>query len=177
MTPRTHARLAELREKTGKEYGKLVQKLLAIALLETEVECLVERSIQGIDLDVTIAGRRYGFEVKTCEDDEIRLGAKDHEGLKRQIAEGAEPYLVVLGGGLLAEWAFVRYHPGELPTGKNLSVFRLRPYRNRALVGLGIVGILGIGLALTTNDRGLTSNGLPAESNATPAPAIASCTR
>ena len=98
-----------------------------------KAERLVERSIQGIDLDVTIAGQRYGFEVKTCEDDEIRLGAKDHEGLKRQIAEGAEPYLVVLGGGLLAEWAFVRYHPGELPTGKNLSVFRLRPYRNREL--------------------------------------------
>ena len=133
MKPQTHAKLIELREKTGKEYGKLVQKLLAIALLETEVERLVERSIQGIDLDVMIAGQRYGFEVKTCEEDEIRLGAKDHEGLKRQIAEGAEPYLAVLGGGLLAEWAFVRYHPGELPTGKNLSFFRLRPYRNREL--------------------------------------------
>ena len=133
MKPQTHAKLIELREKTGKEYGKLIQKLLAIALLETEVERLVERSIQGIDLDVTIAGQRYGFEVKICEEDVIRLGAKDHEGLKRQISEGAEPYVAVLGGGLLAEWAFVRYHPGELPTGKALSGFRLRPYRNREL--------------------------------------------
>ena len=61
MTPQTYAKLAELRAKTGKEYGKLIQKLLAIALLETEVERLVERSIQGIDLDVTIAGRLFGF--------------------------------------------------------------------------------------------------------------------
>jgi hypothetical protein len=133
VKPRTHARLAELREKTGKEYGKLVQKLLAIALLETDVERLVERSIQGIDLDVKIAGRRYGFEVKTCEADEIRLGAKDLKGLERQIAEGAEPYVAVLGSGLLDEWIFVRYHPGEIPSGKNLSSFRLRPYRNREL--------------------------------------------
>jgi len=133
VTPRTHARLSELREKTGKEYGKLIQKLLAIALLETEVESLVERAIQGIDLDVTIAGRRYGFEVKTCETDEIRLGAKDLQGLERQIAEGAEAYLAVLGSGLLDEWMFVRYHPGEIPSGKNLSSFRLRPYRNHDL--------------------------------------------
>jgi hypothetical protein len=122
-----------LREKTGKEYGKLIQKLLAIAVLETGVERLVERSIQGIDLDVRIAGRRYAFEVKTCEADEIRLGAKDSKGLERQIAEGAAPYVAVLGSGLLDEWNFVRYHPGELPSGKKLSSFRLRPYRDREL--------------------------------------------
>ena len=136
MKPHTYAKLADLREQTGMEYGKLMQKLLAIALLETDVESLVERSIQGIDLDLSIAGQRYAMEVKTCEGDAIRLGAKDLEGLERHLAEGAEgaePYLAVLFNGLLDEWIFVRYHPGEIPSGKNLSAFRLRPFRNRAL--------------------------------------------
>ena len=133
MKPQTQAKLTDVRQKTGKEYGKLVQKLLAIALLETEVESLVERSIQGIDLDVKIAGRRYGFEVKTCEEDQISLGRKDLDGLERQRSEGVEAYVAVLGGGLLDDWIFVRYHPGELPPGKKLSTFQLRPYRNREL--------------------------------------------
>jgi hypothetical protein len=39
----------------------------------------------------------------------------------------------VLGGGLLDDWIFARHHPGELPSGKKLSTFELRPYRNREL--------------------------------------------
>ena len=133
MKPQTYARLTELREKTDKEYGKLVQKLLAVALLETGVESLVERSTQGIDLDVMIAGRRYGFEVKTSESDTIRLAAKDLAGLQRQLADGAEAYLAILGNSRLDEWIFVRYHPDEIQSGKNLSCFSLRPYRNHDL--------------------------------------------
>jgi len=133
MNPRTHQKLAELRVKTGTEYGKLVQKLLAIAFLDTQVERLVDRSTQGIDLEVTFGGQRYGFEVKTSETDEIRLVKKDLEGLERQHQDGLDVYLAVLGGGLLDEWIFARFHPGELPAGKNLSTFRLRPYRNRDL--------------------------------------------
>lgn len=133
MNPHTHRLLAELRDKTGKEYGKLVQKLLAIALLESEVEGLVDRSTQGIDLEVRIAGARHAFEVKTSETHQITLAKKDLEGLQRQVDEGAHTYVVVLFGGLLDEWLFVRYAPGELPSGKKLSAFQLRPFRDREL--------------------------------------------
>ena len=133
MNPQTHRYLEDIREKTGKEYGKLLQKLLAIAFLETGVEQLVDRCTQGIDLEVRVAGARLAFEVKTCEEDQISLGRKDLDGLERQRSEGVEAYVAVLGGGLLDDWIFVRYHPGELPPGKKLSSFQLRPYRNREL--------------------------------------------
>ena len=133
MSPQTYRLLQELREKTGKEYGKLVQKLLAIALLESGVERLVDRSTQGIDLEVQIAGTRHAFEVKTSEGADIKLGKKDLDGLDRQIQDGAEPYVVVLGGGPLDEWLFVRYHRGELLRGKKLTLFQLRAYRTPSL--------------------------------------------
>jgi hypothetical protein len=133
MRPKTHQALQNLRSKAGKEYGKLIQKLLAIALLETDVEALVERSIQGIDLDVRIAGRAYAFEVKTSEGDDISLARKDLDGLERQRREGAQAYIAMLPGGRLGEWIFARYNPGELATGRKLSSFQLRPYRDREL--------------------------------------------
>lgn len=133
MNPQTHRILEDLRQRTGREYGKLLQKLLAIAFLDSGVDHLVDRCTQGIDLEVQLAGARYAFEVKTCEEDKILLGKKDLEGLKRQFDNGVEAYVAVLGGSLLDEWLFVRYYPNELPSGKKLNTFQLRPYRNREL--------------------------------------------
>ena len=133
MNPQTHRMLQDIRSRTGKEYGKLLQKLLGIAFLDSEVERLVDRCTQGIDLEVQLGGARLAFEVKTSEEDQITLGKKDLEGLQRQLDDGAEAYVAVLGGGLLDSWLFVRYSPGELPSGRKLSTFQLRPYRNREL--------------------------------------------
>ena len=136
MNPNTHRRLKEIRGETGREYGKLIQKLLAIAFLESGVDSLTERSVQGIDLEIDLAGTRYAFEVKTSEKDSITLGKKDCEGLRRQVEEGAEVYIaVLLGSSLLDEWLMVRYHEGELLPAKKYSQFMLRPYRNRELEG------------------------------------------
>jgi hypothetical protein len=55
------------RASTQKEYGKLVQKLLAIALLGAGADSLTDRSTQGIDLEATIRGKRRAIEVKTTE--------------------------------------------------------------------------------------------------------------
>jgi hypothetical protein len=133
VKPQTYRNLIEIRTRTGKEYGKLIQKLLAIAFLETGAEELVDRCTQGIDLEVRIAGELHAFEVKTSEEDRITLGKKDLEGLDRQLDSGAKGYVAVLGGGLLDDWLFARYHRGELPSGKKLSTFQLRPYRDRDL--------------------------------------------
>jgi len=133
VNPQTYRTLEEIRNRTGREYGKLLQKLLAIALLESGVDRLVDRCTQGIDLEVQLAGKRYAFEVKTTEEDRITLGKKDLEGLDRQLTDGAEAYVVVLGGGLLDEWMFVRYYPGELSPARKLSTFQLRAFRDREL--------------------------------------------
>lgn len=135
MNPHTYELLTELRERTGREYGKLVQKLLAIAFLESGVDELVDRCVQGIDLELKTGGRHIALEVKTTETAQVTLGRKDLEGLERQRKQGAEPYVAFLGGGLLDEWIFARYHPGELPAGKKIGAFRLRAYRDRELEG------------------------------------------
>ena len=133
MNLQVHEKLRTLSAERGKEYGKLVQKLLAIALLDSGVECLIDRSTQGIDLEVKFAGRRLALEVKTCEGGSLSLGKKDLAGLDRQHADGLETYVPVLGDRSTDDWIFVRYVPGELPSAKQLSLFKLRAYRDREL--------------------------------------------
>lgn len=128
-----HEKLRSLSDAKGKEYGKLVQKLLAIAFLDAGADDLTERSIQGIDLEVRIGGRRLALEVKTCEGGSLSLGKKDLEGLERQHADGLEAYIPVLGDRLTDDWIFVRFTPGELPSAKQLSLFKLRAYRDGEL--------------------------------------------
>ena len=130
-----HRRLRDLSDKTGKEYGKLVQKLLAIAFLEAEAESVTDRCVQGIDLEVTLHGRMYAFEVKTSERGPVKFGKKDLQGLEARLDEGAEAYAAVLGAGLLDEWIFARFQAGELQTSRAYSPLQLRPYRNRELEG------------------------------------------
>lgn len=133
MQHETHAALADIRSKVGKEYGKLVQKLLAASFLDSQVEKLVERSTQGIDLEMVIAGETYAFEVKTSEGDSIRLGKKDIEGLDRLVELGQRVYIAVLPNGLLDEWIFARYYPGEILADTTLGSFCLRAYQDSAL--------------------------------------------
>ena len=133
MRPQIRRQLDTLGQRTGKEYGKLVQKLLAIAFLETDAKDLVEKSIQGTDLQLTLAGTRHAFEVKTSEGKDISLGKKDLAGLTGHVERGDEVFVAVLFGGLLDDWLFARFHPGELPASKKLSAFQLRPFRDRTL--------------------------------------------
>ena len=133
MKHETHAKLERLRAEVGREYGKLVQKLLAVAFLETDVQKLVERSTQGIDLEMDIAGERCVFEVKTSELDSVRLSPKDLEGLDRLVEDGARVYLAVLTNAPFEDWILARYVPGEFPTGKDLTSFPFRAHRDREL--------------------------------------------
>lgn len=129
----TRNRLDELSNMAGKEYGKLVQKLLAIALLEAGAERLVESAIQGIDLQFQFAGEAYACEVKTTTDSTIKLGKKDLDGLTNRVEAGADAYIAVLGGHLLDEWLFVRFRVGELAAAREYSVLELRAYRSPEL--------------------------------------------
>jgi Holliday junction resolvase len=133
MKLEVHQRLSELSTATGKEYGKLVQKLLAIALLEAGAEGLTDRSTQGIDLEATIKGKRRAIEVKTTESGAVSLGKKDLEGLAAREEGGARAYVAVLGNRFLDEWTFARFHKGELQSSQSYSITQLRPYRDREL--------------------------------------------
>ena len=129
----TRSSLNHLADETEKEYGKLVQKLLALALLEAGANALIERSIQGIDLEFDLAGQTYGLEVKTSTSQAVRLSAKDVSGLDRLVEQGMEVRLAVLLGGPLEDWIMAGYYPKEFAPGKDYTSFRLRPYRDPEL--------------------------------------------
>ena len=137
MKLEVHRRLGEIGAAQGKEYGKLVQKLLALAFLEAGATRITERSIQGTDLEVTLAdGRKIALEVKTSEpgaSGKVEFGKKDVQGLEAREEAGYAAYFAVLGNRLLDDWLFVRHAPGEIQTGTAYSPTRLRPYRARDL--------------------------------------------
>ena len=133
MKLEVHQRLAELSRTADKEYGKLVQKLLALALLEAGAEDLTDRCTQGIDLEATIKGKRRAIEVKTTETGAISLGKKDLEGLAAKESAGARAYVAALGNRFLDDWTFARFHKGELQPSQSYSITQLRPYREADL--------------------------------------------
>lgn len=134
MKHEVHRRLTDLASASDKEYGKLVQKLLAIAFCEAGATRVVERSIQGIDLEVTTSdGRNIALEVKTAQDEALSFGKKDLDGLARQAEDGLEPYFAVLGSKLLDEWIIARYFEDEIEPARKYRLTQLRPYRDTGL--------------------------------------------
>ena len=136
MKLQVHRRLAEIAAAQDKAYGKLVQKLLAIAVLEAGATRATERGVQGIDLEIRLDDRKIALEVKTSEPGapgEVKLGAKDIQGLIARAEEGFETYVAVLGNRLLDDWVLARHAPGEIVPNATFSPTRLRPFRDRAL--------------------------------------------
>jgi hypothetical protein len=128
-----HRRLRALAEAQGAEYGKLVQKLLALAFLEVGAT-VTDRAVQGVDLEVVLGdGRRVALEVKTTVGGEVTLAGKDLAGLRSREREGYEPFVAALGPGLLDEWIFARARLADWQGGVRLSLLALRPHRDRAL--------------------------------------------
>jgi hypothetical protein len=129
-----HRRLRDLSERRGKEYGKLVQKLLAIAFAEAGARTITERGTQGIDLEIDLGdGRMLAVEVKTAQTGVVSFGKKDIEGLASQRGKGREPYFACLGSALLDEWIFARCFAGEIREKRDYPLTQLRAYRDRAL--------------------------------------------
>ncbi|MCB9880694.1 MAG: hypothetical protein H6832_10245 [Planctomycetes bacterium] len=133
MNPEARRLLRELAARRGKEYGKLVQKLLALALLDAGATEVYERSTQGIDLEFRRDSKRFAVEVKTCEGRKLRLAAKDLAGLESRANAGITTYLAVLGPGLLDDLRLARIAPGELVASKDIILVELRAYRDAEL--------------------------------------------
>ena len=83
MDPTTFDNLQEIRRRHPIEFGKICQILLAIACVRVGFRRVVERCVQGVDID---AGEHATFpnlsiEVKTTLSGKIHIGQKDIEGL------------------------------------------------------------------------------------------------
>lgn len=134
MKPDVRRRLQEISSATGQEYGKIVQKLLAIAFLAAGAKRLTERSTQGIDLEIELDdGRRLAVEVKTSQSEKVSFGTKDVKGLCERQREGKTPYLALLGPRMLDDWIFARFVEGEILPNRDYALTALRAYRDAVL--------------------------------------------
>ncbi len=118
-----YQKLEAVRSKYGpSRFGKIVQKMLALAFRELGHVRIVEREVQGVDVDV---GGRWTIEVKTTSNDEIALQHKDVVGLGARARDGYEPVLAVLRMSPLSDWLLVRAGSFRART---FHVDDLRPY-------------------------------------------------
>lgn len=126
--------IARIQERHISESGKILQKLLAMALLRVGYDFQVERSIQGVDIDVKNreTGERHSFEVKTSISSAITIGSKDIEGLEARKEDGYETFFAVLCLPLCFSEGWIICPSDGLQTGQHNASRFLRK-RNAAL--------------------------------------------
>lgn len=104
MDPKTYHTLSEIKNIYPDQYGKIFQKLLGQAFQKLDFT-IDEKSIQGVDLHISRPNNeKYALEVKTTEKEEITLGKKDIEGIRKRESDGYRPGFAALRLGLLAQW-------------------------------------------------------------------------
>jgi hypothetical protein len=133
MTVETFERLLQLRDRYRMEFGKLCQKLLALAFHEAGYEIMVERGVQGVDIDVAGDGERYAIEVKTTDGEAVAFERKDADGLAARGQDGYRPVLAILQIKLFADWLLVsadRLAPKQWPV-EGLRARRLHALEQR----------------------------------------------
>jgi len=126
--------LRQLRAKYGPGvYGKIAQKLLALAFYEAGFRHVVERGVQGVDIDVaSSAEEKYALEVKTTDGESITISNENIEALRERAKDGYVPLIAALRMQLFEDWMFGKIPLGQLRAG-SLPLRRLRAYRLRAL--------------------------------------------
>jgi len=128
MKTGTYERLKMLHDKYGpQEFGKLCQKLLAIAFRMAGYAHIVERGVQGVDVDAAGGnGDKFAIEVKTTVTGSINFGQKDVDGLKKRKEDGYQPLLAVLRLHRFSDWIFAKADTIKLG---NIYIDSLRVYR------------------------------------------------
>jgi predicted RecB family endonuclease len=132
MKIETYRRLIELREQFGpRKFGRICQKLLALALRMNSYDHVVEREIQGVDIDASKSGgTQYAIEVKTTTGAYVQLVAKDFEALESRGVDGYIPVIAVLRFSALGDWVAV--DAKKLVPGRHF-VDLLTPHRIKSL--------------------------------------------
>src|SRR5437667_302160 len=131
MRRATYEWLMLLYERFGpREFGKLSQKLLAIAFRRAGFVHVVERGVQGVDVDAAGGEAKYSTEVKTTVNHAIFFEAKDVAGLKERNCDGYHPLLAALRLSPLSDWLLA---DAEYLTAGHFFLDQLRPYRRHDL--------------------------------------------
>jgi hypothetical protein len=92
----------------AREFGKIGQKLLAIAYRSAGFSHIVERGVQGVDVDTAAdLGEKYAIEVKTTRKNCVAFRTKDQAGLAARCRDGYQPLLAIFRLTPLSSWQFV----------------------------------------------------------------------
>ena len=131
MQRATYECLKELHERYGaREFGKLCQKFLALAYRRAGFGHVVERGVQGVDVDAAGGEAKYATEVKTTINHSIAFQDKDVAGLEARKCDGYHPLLAALRLSPLSDWLLADAE--HLQAGV-FALDQLRPYRRRDL--------------------------------------------
>jgi hypothetical protein len=131
LKDRIYRLLTALHRRHGpREFGKLCQKLLAITYRLAGFAHVVERGVQGVDVDAADGRERFATEVKTTQTNAVPFLRKDADGLSCRGADGYQPVLGVLRLSPLSDWYLVDAQ--RLRAGR-LQISSLRPSRLREL--------------------------------------------
>src|SRR5438445_13347170 len=92
MDAATYDRLQRIRKRHPSEFGKVCQILLAISCCRLGFTRVIERSVQGVDIDASehTTLPNFSIEVKTTLTDKVQIGQKDIEGLAAKAKDGYE---------------------------------------------------------------------------------------
>jgi len=114
--------LQQIRDKFGPGvFGKITQKLLALAFYDAGFDHVVEREVQGVDIDAAggDAGE-YALEVKTAEGESVPISRENIDALKDRAKDGYTPVVAALRIKMFEDWIFSgiplsRLRPGSIP--------------------------------------------------------------
>ncbi|KKM05771.1 hypothetical protein LCGC14_1750720 [marine sediment metagenome] len=136
MKSDTFGRLQTLREKYGPGiFGKIAQRLLALAFYDADFNVVAERSVQGDDIAVANSvGEKYALEVKTTDKKAILISKGNIDALKERASDGYIPVIAALRIQLFEDWVVAKIPLNQLRPG-TLPLSRLRAYRMKQLEG------------------------------------------
>ncbi len=134
MNTNTFQRLQQIRDKFGPGiFGKIAQKLLALAFYEAGFSHVVERGVQGVDIDAaTEDAIRYTLEVKTTKGESVPISEENIGALRDRAKDGYTPVLAVLRMQMFEDWLFAAVPLDRLHAG-SMALSRLRSYRLSSL--------------------------------------------
>ena len=130
MRVTTFQRLQDIREKYRPGlFGKIAQKLLALAFYYVGYTHIVERGVQGVDIDAADGqGKKYTLEVKTTAGDSISMSQDNIDALHARARDGYVPIIAALRLRMFEQWLFASI-PLDQIRPESIPLSRLRAYR------------------------------------------------
>ncbi len=130
MKTATFHQLRELRQKYGPGiFGKITQKLLAMAFFNAGFHQFTERGVQGADIDVASpAGEKYALEVKTTDGEAVPISKENIDALAGRSGDGYIPMIAALRIQVFEDWILADIPLSQLRPGV-ITLSRLRGYR------------------------------------------------